>query len=89
MSRIAPTQLEIGSSTSTSPYASVPPSGLHQASSSKSIQPSLGSIVKEVAASYHLHHTIAMGSDLEEGKVASVVSSQSSEHIVLDEGLQN
>ena len=89
MSRITPTQLKIGSSASISPYAGVPPSALHQASSSKSVQPFLGSIVKEVTPSYHSHHAIAVGSDLEEGQVASIVSSQSSEHIVFDEGLQN
>ena len=45
--------------------------------------------MKEVTPSYHLHHAIAAGSDLEEGEVASIVSSQSSEHIVFNEGLQN
>lgn len=85
------TQLESESSTSISPIAGVPTSGLHQASSSKSFQPSFSPIVKEVAPSHPSHHVIASGSDLEEVEVASMVSSQSSEPIVhaSDDGLQN
>lgn len=84
------TQLESESSTLVSPIAGVPTSGLHQASSSKSFQPSFGPIVKEVAPSHPSHHVIASESDLEEVKVASIVSSQSSEPIVhaSDDGLQ-
>ena len=91
MSCLILTQLESESSTSVSPIAGVPTSGLHQASSSKSFQPSFGPIVKEVAPSHPSHHVIASGSDLEEIKVASIVSSQSSEPIVhaSDDGLQN
>ena len=90
MSCLVLTQLESESSTLVSPIAGVPTSGLHQASSSKSFQPSFGPILKEVAPSNPSHHVIASESDLEEVKVASIVSSQSSEPIVhaSDDGLQ-
>ena len=91
VSGIVPSQQATKVSALISPTVGDSSSSLLQANVSEVVPFSYGSFVKDVASLQYSHHTILLGSNLEEGKVISITSTRSLEPLdyVSNDGLHN